>query len=99
MYLLEQAQQAMEGGLRENAQTILELASNPKSLWLSRSAFERKDFLEKIHSNCLTRGVTIEIYLRKTLEILEEMKKKDSWRPLVDDFRTESAEVHGGPNP
>jgi hypothetical protein len=49
--LLEDAQIAVTDAVAETAQSVIELATNAKSLWLSKSAEERKADLSLILSN------------------------------------------------
>jgi hypothetical protein len=43
----------------DTAKSILELATEPKSLWLQRSPQERKHFLEKLLSNPMLDAKTV----------------------------------------
>lgn len=87
--LLEAANADIDGAYLQTAQSILELAKEAKSLWLSRSAHERLDFLKLVLSNQELDGVTVRYELKKPFAILSKMKEVSEWRPLVDCFRTE----------
>jgi site-specific DNA recombinase len=63
----------------ETAQSIIELATKAKSLWLSRSPKERRDFLELLVSNPLWEDTTLRYDLKKPLKILSEMKGNSKW--------------------
>lgn len=81
---------------RENVQSTLELASSAKSLYLSRSAIDKRKLLEMLVSNPILDGITLQYDLKKPFGLLAKMKEIKEWRPLVDDFRTEIAEAHVG---
>lgn len=70
------------------AQSILELAKEAKSLWLSRSPTERVEFLKKLLWNPKITGRTIEYQLRKPFAILSEMRKTEEWGAYLDSFGT-----------
>lgn len=84
---IEKAQGVLMSDMSENVESALELASTAKSLWNSRSPFERKEFLEIISSNRRMSGVTVEFTLRKLFKVISEMKKNKEWRPDMDDLR------------
>jgi site-specific DNA recombinase len=82
--ILEELQCSLNDAFRETAKSILELATTAKSLWLSRSPKERRDFLDKILSNPTLNGANIEFDLRKPFATIAEMASNQSWRPLRD---------------
>lgn len=82
--LIEQAQKNLNSACLETAKSILELATSAKSLWLSRSREERRDFLKMTLSNLRLDGATVRYEFKKPFEILCEMKQKSEWRPQGD---------------
>ena len=92
---LEEANVAINNACMENAKTIIELATNAKSLWLSRSVRERREFLNDILSNQVLEaandGVTVRYEMKKPFATLSRMKGLSSnnqkWR------------LHGDSNP
>ena len=68
----------------ETAQSILELAKDAKTLWVSRAPMERRMFLDKVLSNPVLNGANIEFTLRKPFAVLAEMAQNDNWRPQGD---------------
>lgn len=86
--LLEAESNALDGAYLETANSILELAKDAKSLWLSRSPKERRKFLEEILSNRSLDGVIVRYELKKPFAALAELKSKPEWRPHLDNFRT-----------
>lgn len=86
--ILEKLQLELQDSFMETAQSILELAKEAKSLWLSRPAMERRMFLDKILSNPVLNGANIEFNLRKPFLVLAEMARKENWRPHFHNLRT-----------
>ena len=76
---IESAQRALSGSAKETAQSIIELCKNAKSLFNSRSAWERKEFLNLLISNPQLRGTTIEFNLKKPFAVLREMSSGVEW--------------------
>jgi hypothetical protein len=68
----------------ETAKTVLELATSAKSLWISRSAYERREFLNKVLSNPILDGLTVRYELKKPFAVLLKMNEKDNWCPGLD---------------
>jgi DNA invertase Pin-like site-specific DNA recombinase len=62
---LEESKAALSGKTLESVSSIIELATTAKSIYLSRTAREKRDFLELVLSNPRLRGKTIEYDLRK----------------------------------
>lgn len=85
--LLKQAQTDITGAYLETAESVLELATNAKSLWLSRPSHERKEFLDQILSNPVLDGLTIRYEWRKPFGSLAEMAQKEDWLPGTDSNR------------
>jgi hypothetical protein len=73
----------------ETAKTVLELATSAKSLWIDRSAYERREFLNKVLSNPILDGLTVRYELKKPFAVLMKMNENKEWCPLVDELRTE----------
>lgn len=90
---LERLQNQSRTYFRETAQSTLELASSAKSLYLSRSPEEKREFLEKLLSNPTLDGQSLRYDLRKPFGVLAKMALTSEWRTLVDDFRTELADL------
>lgn len=68
----------------ETAKTILELATSAKSLWISKSHQERRDFLDMVLSNPILDGLTVRYELKKPFAVLLKMSEKVEWRALRD---------------
>ncbi len=84
---LEKAQLSINGGYLKSAKEIIELATNAKSLWMSRTAQEKRDFLGHVLSNQVLDGATVRYELEKPFSTLAEMRKNSLWRALVDGFQ------------
>jgi hypothetical protein len=84
---LEDANVAINNACMENAKTVIELATNAKSLWLSRSVRERREFLSDILSNQVLEGATVRFKIKKPFDTLARMKGNFNWR------------LHGDSNP
>ncbi len=85
---LREGQLRINGRMKENAKSILELAINAKSLWKDRSAPERLSFLKLILSNPTWDGQSVRYDLKKPFQLLCDMKQKENWRPLAGELRT-----------
>jgi hypothetical protein len=68
----------------ETAKTTLELAQSAKITWLSRSASERRQFLELVVSNARLDGQTVRYDLRKPFQVLSEVREDPDWRTRED---------------
>ena len=86
--LLEQSQIAITGAFYETSEKILELAKNAESLWKMASPLERLKFLKTILSNQQLDGLNVRYELKKPFAVLAEMKRKDEWCSLIDEYRT-----------
>ena len=84
--LLRQAQLRINGRMKENAKSILELAINAKSLWKERSPQERLTFLKLILSNPTWDGLSVRYELKKPFALLREMKTLENWRPQGNSY-------------
>ncbi|MGZ3772858.1 MAG: recombinase family protein [Pseudobdellovibrionaceae bacterium] len=78
--MLKQAQLSINDISAETAKSILELATNAKSLWIRRSPQERGMLLEKLLSNQSFDGVNVRYEIIKPLRTLSEMKENENWR-------------------
>lgn len=76
---LEQLRLSLQDTFMESVKSILELATSAKSLWIRKSAQERKDFLNMILSNPILEGVNVRYELKKPFAVLVEMSKKEDW--------------------
>lgn len=76
---LERAQLAVTNACMETAKSVLELAKNAKSLWLSRPALERRSILDEILSNPVLDGKTIRYEMKKPFAILTRMASSQEW--------------------
>jgi len=77
---MKEAQFKITDVKNETVNSILQLATNAKSLWKSRSPQEQVMFLEKLLSNQALDGTSVRFELIKPLRILEEMKENINWR-------------------
>jgi len=84
MSSLERAQLKINGAYMETAKSVLELATNAKTLWNQRSPEERREFLGLILSNQWLEGLTVRFELKKPLQVLSQMAQKQNWRPQRD---------------
>ncbi len=73
---LETHQKSLTSALMETAKTILELATSAKSLWVSKSPQERREFLDLILSNPTLDGLTVRFELKKPFAVLIKMAEK-----------------------
>lgn len=81
------------GANSENSQTIIELALNARKIWKkSRSPLHKRMLLERVLSNPILKGLSIEYQLKKPFLILEEMGRGKDWLGYLDDFRTSLSE-------
>jgi hypothetical protein len=84
MLLLEKANLAINDASFETAESILELATDAKSLWLSRSEVERREFLSKILSNQVLDGLTVRYDFKKPFAVVAKMAGNEKWRTQRD---------------
>jgi hypothetical protein len=63
---------------------IIELSTNAESLWNSRSAVEKVEFLKRVVSNPVLDGPTIRYDLQKPFEVIAQMSGNENWRPHRD---------------
>jgi hypothetical protein len=82
--LMERANIQINDACWQNAKSIIELATLAKSLWLTRSRLEKKEFLEKILSNPVLDGTTVRYALRNEMGVLALIKQTEEWRPQGD---------------
>jgi hypothetical protein len=81
---LEAHQKSLTSALIETAKTVLELATSSKSLWISKSPQERREFLDLILSNPILDGLTVRFELKKPFAVLVKMKGNVKWCPGLD---------------
>lgn len=77
-------QKGLTSAVMETAKTVLELATSAKSLWKVRSPEERRACLDKVLSNPILNGVSIEFELKKPFAVLVQMTENDKWCPARD---------------
>lgn len=77
MNQLEALQKSLMDVAIETAKPVLELATSAKSLWIDRSAYERREFLNKVPSNPILDDLTVRYELKKPFAALVKMKEKD----------------------
>ena len=68
----------------ESVKSILELATSAKSLWIRKSAQERKEFLNMLLSNPILEGINVRFELKKPFAVLVNMSKKEDWCAIGD---------------
>jgi DNA invertase Pin-like site-specific DNA recombinase len=71
---LERSKSAVSGKNLVSVSAIIELAMSAKSIYLSRTPRERREFLELILSNPSLRGLTVEYTLKKHWDELIKMR-------------------------
>ena len=81
---LEQLRLSLQDTFMESVKSILELATSAKSLWIRKSAQERREFLNMILSNPVLEGVTVRYELKKPFAVLVKMSEKEDWCPGLD---------------
>lgn len=82
MEQLEQVRLTLQDAFSESIKSVLELATSAKSLWIRKSAQERKEFLNQILSNPILDGVTVRFELKKPFAVLLKMNEnteKEKW--------------------
>jgi hypothetical protein len=68
--------------LRGSLKKLIPLATSAKSLWIRKSAQERKEFLNMILSSPILDGVNVRYELKKPFAVLVKMSEnpeKESW--------------------
>ncbi len=78
--LMKKAQLGINDVTNETVQSILQLATNAESLWQRRNSQERRNLLERLLSNRVWDGVSVQYELVKPLQTLSEMKQDKNWR-------------------
>lgn len=73
--LLKNANKSVTEAALENAQSVLELANQAKSLWLTLSPPERRGLLDTVLSNPRLNGPTVEYDLKKPFAVILKMKR------------------------
>jgi DNA invertase Pin-like site-specific DNA recombinase len=90
---LRRAEKEIDGSYLATAQQILELCKSARILWESRSKIEQRDLLAELLWNPLLDGTKVRYDLKKPFRVVSEMREKEDWRALVDDFRTACIEL------
>jgi site-specific DNA recombinase len=67
---LDAAKVQASGKSRENVASVIELATNARSLFKTRNGLEKRDFLETLVSNPRLRGATVEYDIKKAWGVL-----------------------------
>ena len=78
--LLEKAQLHINDVTGETFKSILQLATDAKSLWKNQSDVERANMLKKLLSNQELDGSTVRYQLILPLRVLLDMKGNSNWR-------------------
>ena len=78
--LLEKAQLHINDVTGETFKSILQLATDAKSLWKNQSDVERAGLLKKLLSNQELDGSTVRYQLILPLRVLLDMKGNSNWR-------------------
>lgn len=81
---LEAHQKSLTSAVLETAKTVLELATSAKSLWITKSPQERREFLDLILSNPILDGLTVRFELKKPFAVLVRMVENVDWCPGLD---------------
>ena len=81
---LEALQKSLTSIVAETAKSILELAISAKSKWISTSAQERRQLLDKILSNPILDGLTVQKKKKKPFAVLVKMAGNEKWRARKD---------------
>lgn len=82
--LMQQANETIDDVHESTAQQILELATQAKSLWVTWSPQEQRQFLERILSNQVVDGLTVRYEMKKPFRTLSEMASSSRWRAWQD---------------
>ena len=72
-------QKGLTSAVMETAKTVLELSTSAKTLWNIRPAEERRVMLDKLLSNPILNGVSIQFELKKPFAVLVQMTENVSW--------------------
>lgn len=82
--LLKQAQLGINDAYLVTAKKILELAQNAKTLWLTRSREEQRDFLNEILSNRVFDYPSVRYEMKKPFQTLSRMASSSTMLRLLD---------------
>jgi len=104
---LERVNRDIDDAYLETAESILELATQAKLLWESRSPLKRRSLIETVLSNPVLDGKTIRFDWKIPFAALAEMNKDGGWcsQPRTAGFIRFAAQYHiranfvGAPNP
>lgn len=81
---LEQSSERLDDAHMETVRSTLELAKRAKLQWATRSALEKRRFLELVVSNPRLEGGTVRYDLRKPFQLLSELGGSADWRTRED---------------
>lgn len=81
---LQEAEGQADDAYLVTAQRVLELAKTVKTLRITRTREERRDFLAKLLCNPVLDGRTVRYNLRKPFAVLAQMHGEGGWRPRQD---------------
>lgn len=81
---LEQSSERLDEAHMETVRSTLELAKRAKLQWATRSALEKRRFLELVVSNPRLDGETVRYDLRKPFQLLSELGSSSEWRTRED---------------
>ena len=82
--LIEKCTHSIIESHSRTTEKIIELATTAESLWNSRNAVERVEFLKRVVSNPVLDGATIRFDLQKPFAVLAKMNGNKDWRPQGD---------------
>lgn len=77
---MKRAQLRINDAAIETVESIIQLATNAESLWIHMTTEERRLLLDKLLSNRVLSGVTVEYEIVKPLRTLAEMREDQNWR-------------------
>lgn len=81
---LEALQKSLTSAVMETAKSVLELAISAKSLWITKSPQERREFLNMLLSNPILDGLTVRFTLKNPFAVLLKMNETKEWCPGRD---------------
>ncbi len=82
--LLEKSNNDIDDAYLETSKSILELATQLRSLWNDRTPQERLMLIDKVLSNPVLDGKTLRYDYKKPFGVLAKMRRDGIWRPRRD---------------
>ncbi len=73
-------QKSLTSSVIETCKSVIELANNAKSLWITQSPEERKKVLDVLLANPILDGTTVRYDLKRPFKLLSEMRGDLKWR-------------------